>query len=95
MINLENGKSATVKVEDRGPYVGGRVVDLSPKVAAELLMKTKGVVPVIVKPIAVPQSDGDVKLGAGAAGLPPAKIKQAKQTTQALIDDRSTATADK
>ena len=28
VTNLENGKTATVRIEDRGPYVNGRVVDL-------------------------------------------------------------------
>jgi rare lipoprotein A len=32
VTNVENGKSAMVKVEDRGPYVDGRVVDLALKV---------------------------------------------------------------
>src|ERR1700693_3646232 len=46
VTNLENGKTATVKIEDRGPYVNGRVVDLTPKVADELDLKQKGVAPV-------------------------------------------------
>ncbi len=33
VTNLQNGKSATVQVEDRGPFIGGRVVDVTPKVA--------------------------------------------------------------
>ena len=36
VVNTENGKAATVRVEDRGPYVAGRVVDVTPKVAKEL-----------------------------------------------------------
>src|SRR5689334_900030 len=46
VTNLENGKSANVKVEDRGPFIDGRVVDLTPKVAQELDMKQRGVTPV-------------------------------------------------
>ena len=62
VINLKTGKEATVKVEDRGPFVDGRVMDVSPKVANELGMKHVGVAPVVVKPITVPQPNGDVKL---------------------------------
>lgn len=29
VTNLRNGKSVTVKVNDRGPHVRGRIVDLS------------------------------------------------------------------
>lgn len=65
--NLENGKTATVRIEDRGPYVHGRVVDVSPKVADQLDLKKEGTAPVVVAPVTVPQPDGGTKLGAGAA----------------------------
>ena len=84
VINLQNGKSATVRVEDRGPFVAGRVMDVTFKVAQELEMSKHGVVPVEVKPIAVPQPNGDVKLGAGAADLTPQQVLQATRTTQSL-----------
>jgi rare lipoprotein A len=77
VTNVQNGKSATVKVEDRGPYVAGRVVDLAPKIADELDMRKQGVAPVIIAPIAVPQPDGAVKLGAGAAEASPQEIEDA------------------
>jgi rare lipoprotein A len=79
VTNLNNGKSATVKVEDRGPYVGGRVVDLTPKVADQLDMKKTGVTPVVIAPIAVPQPDGAVKLGAGAAELNSEEVAKATE----------------
>lgn len=31
VTNLSNNKSATVTINDRGPYIGGRVIDLSKK----------------------------------------------------------------
>ena len=64
--NLETGQTAVVEIEDRGPYVGGRVIDVSPHTADVLGMKEDGVVPVEIAPIEVPQHDGSVKLGAGA-----------------------------
>lgn len=93
VINLDNGRMATVKVEDRGPYVDGRVVDLSPKVARDLDIRKQGVVPVVVKPITVPQPNGQVKLGAGAAGESPQQVQQATRTTETLVDGRGTETA--
>src|SRR4051812_11265699 len=36
VTNLENGRSITVAINDRGPYVGGRVINLS-KAAAQRL----------------------------------------------------------
>jgi rare lipoprotein A len=66
VTNVENGQSATVTVQDRGPYTGGRILDVSPKTAKELGMTKNGTAPVIVAPIAVPQRDGSIKVGAGA-----------------------------
>lgn len=66
VTNVENGKSEVVEIRDRGPYVDGRIIDVSPKVADKLDMKEDGVAPVVVTPIEVPQPDGGIKLGAGA-----------------------------
>lgn len=67
VTNLETGKSAVVTIQDRGPYVDGRIVDLSPATAARIgLSKEEGLAPVEVAPIAVPQPDGRIKPGAGA-----------------------------
>jgi rare lipoprotein A len=57
VTNLENGKSEVVEVRDRGPYVEGRIVDVSPKVAEKLDMKDDGVASVVVKPIELPPDD--------------------------------------
>lgn len=96
VTNMTNGRSATVKIEDRGPYVGGRVVDLAPKVAKQLDIVKEGVVPVEVKPITVPQPDGAVKLGAGAATASPSEVRDATETTKALVQPtRTTETAER
>ena len=81
VVNLQNGRSSTVRVEDRGPFVAGRVMDVTFKVAQELAMSKHGVVPVEVKPITVPQPNGDVKLGAGAADLTPQEIRGASRVS--------------
>jgi rare lipoprotein A len=95
VTNLDNGKTATVKVEDRGPYVKGRVVDVAPRVADQLDLKQKGVGPVEVKPITVPQPDGGVKLGAGAADASREEVNQAVAVTQTLVGSNNTETAEK
>ena len=46
VTNLENGRVVRVRVNDRGPYVGGRVLDLSREAARVLDMVERGVVPV-------------------------------------------------
>lgn len=65
VTNLENGRSAVVTIRDRGPYIQGRIVDLSPSTAKEIGIEHKnGVAKVEVAPIVVPLPDGHVKLGA-------------------------------
>lgn len=45
VTNLENGRSVVLRVNDRGPYVGGRVADLSHAAAERLGFVDDGVVP--------------------------------------------------
>jgi rare lipoprotein A len=93
VTNLDNGKTATVKIEDRGPYVTGRVVDLAPKVADDLDMKAKGVAPVEVKPVTVPEPDGGIKLGSGAADANRQEIEDATAVTRELTQPGSAEAA--
>ncbi len=43
VVNLENGRSVIVTVVDRGPFVKGRIVDVSAAAARKLGMLDKGV----------------------------------------------------
>jgi rare lipoprotein A len=49
VTNLDNNKSVFVRVNDRGPFVSGRVLDLSRAAAQELDMIVLGVVKVEVR----------------------------------------------
>ncbi len=51
VTNLRNGKSAVVEIKDRGPYVPGRIIDLSPHTASNLDFDPHSVGPVEVKPL--------------------------------------------
>ena len=68
VTNTETGRSATVEVEDRGPFAGNRILDVSPRTAEELGMKRDGTARVEIAPIEVPQRDGGTRPGAGAEG---------------------------
>jgi rare lipoprotein A len=52
VVNLSNNKSVIVPVNDRGPFVKGRVIDLSYGAAKELDMVGQGVVDVKVEALA-------------------------------------------
>jgi rare lipoprotein A len=46
VTNLRNGRSVEVRVNDRGPVVDGRIIDLSYAAARELDAVSDGVIPV-------------------------------------------------
>ncbi|MFZ1641314.1 MAG: septal ring lytic transglycosylase RlpA family protein [Candidatus Contendobacter sp.] len=48
VTNLENGRNTVVKVTDRGPFVGTRLIDLSYAAAVRLGMQDRGTAPVEV-----------------------------------------------
>ena len=49
VTNKENGKSVEVRINDRGPFKKGRIVDLSYQAARKLDMLNKGVAPVEIR----------------------------------------------
>src|SRR5580692_8693127 len=51
VTNLDSGRSVIVKINDRGPYTRGRIIDLSPRAADALDMKRAGVAAVVVEPL--------------------------------------------
>lgn len=55
VTNLRNGKSVVVRINDRGPFSPGRVIDISHSAAAQLGMLDHGVVRVRVEALC----DGD------------------------------------
>jgi rare lipoprotein A len=91
VTNVETGKTAVVTIQDRGPYVDGRLVDLSPATASKIgLTPKKGITKVVVAPIAVPLPNGKVKEGAAAHEpadkpdtVPPHEEKQDTQLASA------------
>lgn len=51
VLNLANGKSVVVRINDRGPYVASRVIDLTEAAAKAIGMWRKGVVSVRIEPL--------------------------------------------
>ena len=49
VTNPANGRSVIVRVTDRGPYVRGRIIDLSVRAAQELGIIAQGIAPVVVE----------------------------------------------
>ena len=55
VTNLENGKSVDLRINDRGPYQRGRIIDVSRAAATLLGMRESGVAQVRVELISSPQ----------------------------------------
>ena len=53
--NLNNGKEVTVRVNDRGPFVKGRIIDLSFAGATQLDMVEPGTAPVEITALTAPE----------------------------------------
>jgi len=55
VTNLNNGQSIVVRINDRGPFIPGRDIDLSYGAAQKLGMVSDGVVPVKLEVLAKPK----------------------------------------
>ncbi len=49
VTNRRNGRSVIVRINDRGPYIRGRIIDLSRRAAGVIGMRGSGIVPVTIK----------------------------------------------
>lgn len=61
VTNRETGRSVEVRINDRGPARGDRVIDLSARAASELGMERTGVAPVVVEADPARQDDPGVR----------------------------------
>jgi len=82
ITNLENGRKVTVRINDRGPFHGDRIIDLSWAAAAKLGFSEKGTAPVRIVTLdpdtgtapsqVIAQERPPVRAPTPAAVLPPA-----------------------
>jgi rare lipoprotein A len=54
VVNLENRKSVEVRITDRGPFIQGRIIDLSHAAARAIGMIAPGTVPVRLEVVRIP-----------------------------------------
>ncbi|MEC9375305.1 MAG: septal ring lytic transglycosylase RlpA family protein [Pseudomonadota bacterium] len=100
VTNLENGKSLIVRVNDRGPFINSRIIDLSYAAARKLDMVEAGTVPVEVvalntKPIQINKglltknnkpSDKKMYLQAGAFSLRENALELARKLSESGME---------
>lgn len=92
VTNLDNGRSVVVRVNDRGPFHEGRVVDLSWAAAVKLDIHQRGTGRVEVRALS-PGEDARHVQGALASAPPPAAAEPASPSAiDALVDALPVAT---
>lgn len=68
VTDLDTDRSITVRIDDRGPFVPGRIIDLSAAAARQLGMRRDGVVH--VRLLAIPGRSGPIPTPAATRPLP-------------------------
>ena len=77
VTNLDNGRSTVVRINDRGPYARGRIIDMSRAAAEELAMTGKGTARVRIDQLpAESQAVKEVALGGGGPSEQQAALAQ-------------------
>ncbi|MEM9171168.1 MAG: septal ring lytic transglycosylase RlpA family protein [Pseudomonadota bacterium] len=78
VTNINNGREILLRVNDRGPFVDDRIIDLSYAAAQALDVITDGTAPVIVEALISPQRD-----------VPPTQSSPATSTVTTAATDES------
>lgn len=69
VTNLDNGRQTTVRINDRGPFVGGRAIDLSRAAARKLDMLGPGTCRVRLEPLVSPGTSLEVRFAVQVAAF--------------------------
>ena len=80
--HLETGKEIRVRINDRGPFVRDRVIDLSKRAARELGMLLSGVAPVKLVILALPKERKPISSATEQKPEPDPDLAQAAQKTE-------------
>jgi rare lipoprotein A len=87
VTNLENGKKLVVRLNDRGPFVGGRLIDLSHAAARELGYERQGTARVRVRYLGPAPLNGvaeGVRYAANTTSVPSATTLPASASTDSM-----------
>ena len=74
VVNLDNGRSVVVTIVDRGPFIRGRVIDVSPEAAVALGFRGAGLAHVRIDPVSPDTPDSTPPPKEQVAGSAPDEI---------------------
>lgn len=91
VTNLDNGRSIKVRVNDRGPFVSGRIIDLSRAAASELGFLNKGTARVRVRYLGPADGRPDRSLGLTLSSSKPSSGEGRWKVQAGAFADRDNA----
>ena len=94
VTNLRNGRKVVVRINDRGPFVGDRIIDLSYTAAAKLDMLTAGTAPVEVRVISPGAGPGSAVPPTVPASPPPPVMPSPPAPAVTVVNAPATRAAD-
>src|SRR5271166_5916541 len=81
ILNLDNGRSVIVRIADRGPFIRGRIIDVSTAAAVTLGFREAGLAHVRIERMSAETSE------ASAAPSPPAAPASGETSSYAICSD--------
>lgn len=84
VTNHNNGLRTRVRINDRGPFVGNRAIDLSRAAAREIAMLGPGTAPVRVEVVRLPGQPAPPTTGAPEAPPTPGKVPAEREAAFAV-----------
>jgi rare lipoprotein A len=85
VVNLENQKSVEVRIIDRGPFIEGRIIDLSHAAARAIGMIQPGTVPARVDIIEIPQVETEDRFAAQVGAF---QVRGAAEQLRVAMQER-------
>ena len=82
VTNIKNGKSIVVRINDRGPFVAGRVIDLSKTGAVKLDVFNAGTAPVLLEVVGFNGNVGSVAIASSQPSLKQAGSQKSSTQTK-------------
>lgn len=77
VVNLDNGRAVTVRIVDRGPFIHGRIIDVSPAVATTLGFRDAGLAHVKIDLVSLEASQSGPRAVQQVAYAPASTSSQA------------------
>ena len=91
VTNIHNNRQITVKVNDRGPFVAGRIIDLSKAAAEHLDMINAGTAPVLIETLPSSYLPPPEPLVASSASVASVPVDQPPPAVEVIVPEPAPA----